>query len=156
MWNEKVKHPSGVYASADNTGAILRFDTPKDLNVFVTHVLQYPMGKTTRSGLIINRVTLDEFDIERMRVDPCFGGWLSDTCPMFLELEGYIADEYGVNPADAFIVDEFKGITMCTSGGVVTHLTAAYRGIGYFLVAGVLRTPCSLDTLIPAEEMSVT
>lgn len=155
MWNEKVMHPSGVYASADNTGAILRFDTAHDLNVFVTHVLQYPMGKTTRRGLIINRVTLDEFDIRRMRVDKCFAEWLSDTCPMFLELERYISDKFHVSPADTFIEDEFKGITMCTSGGVVTHLTAAYRGIGYFLVAGVLRTPCSLDTLIPAEEMSV-
>ena len=156
MWKEKVKHPSGVYASADNTGTILRFDTQHDLNVFVTHVLQYPMGKTTLGGLIINSVTLDEFDIGRMRVDKCFGEWLSDTCPMFLELERYISEQYRVNPADVSIDDDFKGITMRTSGGVVTHLTASYRGIGHFLIAGVLRAPCSLDTLIPVEEVSVT
>lgn len=156
MWNEKVMHPSGVYASADNTGAILRFDTAHDLNVFVTHVLQYPMGKTTRSGLIINSVALETLDGTRMRDDVHFGEWLSDVCPMFLELEGYIVDTLGINPAGVFIADEFKGIAMRTSAGVVLHLTAAYRGIGYFLVAGVLRTPTSLDTLMPIEECAST
>lgn len=156
MWNEKVKHPSGVYASADNTGAILRFDTAHDLNVFVTHILQYPMGKTTRSGLIINSVALEKLDGARMRDDAHFSNWISDTCPMFLELEGYIADSLGINPVDVFIVDEFRGIAMRTSAGVVLHLTAAYRGIGYFLVAGVLRTPTSLDTLMPIEECAST